>query len=130
MPTSLSSQLSLLYIAIIKRRLYSEKKSVSISRSSIVFIWNDVTIVLAKAERPIVTTCQRRNNHEFVLDVSILLSIDPTVSLHRKLQGGSPPIPSISGRNAACIALVKIRFEVFTDKPPCVCTKVKKAIMR
>lgn len=75
---------------------------------------------LAKAKRPIVTTRQRRYNHEFVLGVSISLSPDSATSFHRKLLGGGLPIPSISGRDAARrIASVRIRFEVFADKPPC-----------
>lgn len=76
------------------------KSIFQLAMSNVLFIGKSVT-VLAKVERLIVTTYQRRYNHEFVLGFPIILSLDSTNSPHRKLQGGGLPIPSISDRNVA-----------------------------
>lgn len=92
----------------------AEKKA--FDTANIVFIWNDIMVVPANAERSIVITCQWWNNHEFVLGISpsFFLSIRSCRSIgnYKVAARQFLPFPVEMWR----IASVKIRFEVFTDK--------------
>jgi len=105
-----------LAINIIKNIWWKEYFKQFSSYQMVFFIGNNITFVLAKAERSIVITCQCETITNLFLAFLFFLFLDSAISPRRKLQGGGPQIPSISGRDATR-HVGEIRFDVFADKP-------------